>query len=88
MNRFTASAVLGGTLGFVMHVVAPVISMMHFESRLISRELNGRTRTATFTDDILLLLFCYSRLAILHNLEDNEGIDESGHRLVSSIIII
>lgn len=78
MNRFTASAVLGGTLGFVMHVVAPVISMMHFESRLISRELNGRTRTATFTDDILLLLllFCYSRLAKLHNLEDSEGDDE------------
>lgn len=25
---------------------------MHFESREISRELNGRTRTATLTDDI------------------------------------
>lgn len=28
--------------------------MMHFDSRAISRELNGRTRTATLTDDILL----------------------------------
>lgn len=26
--------------------------MMHFDSRPISRELNGRTRTATFTDDM------------------------------------
>lgn len=36
-----------------MAVVAPFISMMHFDSRDISRELNGRTRTATFTEDIL-----------------------------------
>lgn len=35
-------------------VVAPFISMMHFDSRAISRELNGRTRTATLTDDILV----------------------------------
>lgn len=33
-------------------VVLPVISMMHLQSRAISRELNGRTRTATFTDDM------------------------------------
>lgn len=33
-------------------MVAPLISMMHFDSRPISRELNGRTRTATFTDDM------------------------------------
>lgn len=33
-------------------VVAPLISMMHFDSRPISRELNGRTRTATLTDDM------------------------------------
>lgn len=26
--------------------------MIHFESRPISRELNGRTRTATLTDDM------------------------------------
>jgi len=34
-------------------VVAPAISMMHFDSLAISRELKGRTRTATLTDDIL-----------------------------------
>ncbi len=33
-------------------VVLPSISMMLVASRLISRLLNGRTRTATFTDDI------------------------------------
>lgn len=31
-------------------VVLPDIWMMHLESRLISRELKGRTRTATFTE--------------------------------------
>lgn len=31
-------------------VVLPDIWIMHLDSRLISRELNGRTRTATFTD--------------------------------------
>lgn len=35
-------------------VVAPSISMMHFDSRPISRELKGRTRTATLTDDMLM----------------------------------
>lgn len=34
-------------------VVLSNISMIHFDSRPISRELKGRTRTATFTDDIL-----------------------------------
>jgi hypothetical protein len=43
----------GGTFGFVMHVVLPLISMMQFDSREISRELKGRTRTATFTDDMM-----------------------------------
>ena len=36
----------------VLPVVLSIISMMHFDSRLISRLLNGRTRTATLTDDI------------------------------------
>lgn len=31
-------------------VVLPVIWIMHLDSRLISRELKGRTRTATFTE--------------------------------------
>lgn len=31
-------------------VVLPDIWMMHLESRLVSRELKGRTRTATFTE--------------------------------------
>lgn len=31
-------------------MVLPDIWMMHLESRLISRELKGRTRTATFTE--------------------------------------
>lgn len=31
-------------------VVLPDIWMMHLDSRLISRELKGRTRTATLTD--------------------------------------
>lgn len=31
-------------------VVLPDIWMMHLDSRLISRELKGRTRTATFTE--------------------------------------
>ena len=34
-------------------VVAPPISIIHFESLPISRELKGRTRTATFTEDML-----------------------------------
>lgn len=37
-------------------VVLSTISIMHLESRLISRLLNGRTRTATLTDDILTWL--------------------------------
>lgn len=36
-----------------MAVMLPAISMMHFASRVISRVLKGRTRTATFTDDML-----------------------------------
>lgn len=31
-------------------MVLPDIWMMHLDSRLISRELKGRTRTATLTD--------------------------------------
>lgn len=31
-------------------VVLPDIWMIHLDSRLISRELKGRTRTATFTE--------------------------------------
>lgn len=38
---------------FFLPVVAPLISIMHFDSLAISRELKGRTRTATLTDDIL-----------------------------------
>ena len=34
------------------HVVLPPISMMHLHSLEISRLLKGRTRTATFTDDM------------------------------------
>lgn len=56
MNRFTESLVPGGTFGFVMAVmVAPLISMIHFDSLPISRELNGRTRTATFTEDMFIV---------------------------------
>lgn len=33
-------------------VVAPFISIIHFDSRPISRELKGLTRTATLTDDM------------------------------------
>lgn len=36
----------------MLPVVAPLISMIHFDSRDISRELKGRTRTATLTDDM------------------------------------
>jgi hypothetical protein len=57
LNVFTESAVPGGTLGLVIAVVLSNISMMHFESRDISRLLNGRTRTATLTDDILFDCF-------------------------------
>lgn len=42
----------GATLGLVITVVLSNISIIHFESREISRVLNGRTRTATLTDDI------------------------------------
>jgi hypothetical protein len=55
LNRLTESHVPGGTLGFVIVVVLSNISMMHFASRVVSRVLNGRTRTATLTDDIFLL---------------------------------
>lgn len=37
---------------FNLPVVAPLMSMIHFDSRPISRELKGRTRTATLTDDM------------------------------------
>ena len=40
------------TLGLVMTVVWPLMSMMQSASRANSRLLNGRTRTATFTEDI------------------------------------
>ena len=52
MNDLTAS-VPSRALGFVMTVVWPLISMMHSDSRATSRLLNGRTRTATFTEDIV-----------------------------------
>lgn len=51
MNVLTESSD-GATLGLVITVVLSNISIIHFESREISRELNGRTRTATLTDDI------------------------------------
>ena len=56
MNDLTASLLPccpGGAFGFVITVVCPLISMMHSDSRATSRLLNGRTRTATFTDDIV-----------------------------------
>lgn len=37
-------------------VVVPVIAMMQVASRATSRLLKGRTRTATFTEDILSFL--------------------------------
>lgn len=39
-----------------LHVVLPLMAMMQVEFLTFSRELNGLTRTATFTDpaDILL----------------------------------
>lgn len=50
----------GGNFGLVMAVMLPAISMIHFESRPISRELKGRTRTATLTDDIVYaFLACF-----------------------------
>jgi hypothetical protein len=58
LNVFTESAVPSGTLGFVIAVVLSNISMMHFASRKVSRLLNGRTRTATLTDDIFFNRFC------------------------------
>jgi hypothetical protein len=48
-----ASFVPEGTFGLVITVVLSVISMMQAQSREISLLLNGRTRTATFTEDIL-----------------------------------
>jgi len=47
----------------VLPVVLSTISMMHFESRLISRLLKGRTRTATLTDDIFL--FPFGQMAVM-----------------------
>lgn len=41
----------------LLPVILPCISMIHFESRAISRELKGRTRTATLTDDIFKLFW-------------------------------
>lgn len=35
-----------------VHVVLPLMAMMHEAARDFSRPLNGLTRTATFTDDI------------------------------------
>lgn len=55
MNLLIESLLPGGALGFVIAVVLSYISMIHFESREISRELKGRTRTATLTDDIFAL---------------------------------
>lgn len=55
MNLLIESLLPGGALGFVIAVVLSNISMIHFESREISRELKGRTRTATLTDDIFAL---------------------------------
>lgn len=37
-----------------LQVLGPLIVMMLVDAREISRPLNGRTRTATFTDDIFL----------------------------------
>jgi hypothetical protein len=62
LNLLIESLLPGGALGLVIAVVLSNISMIHFESREISRELKGRTRTATLTDDIFALQFFYSRL--------------------------
>lgn len=51
-TRAPSQAAPKAPLPLVRHslVVLPDIWMMHLDSRLISRELKGRTRTATFTD--------------------------------------
>lgn len=43
------------TTAYSLVVFPSAILIIHSALRAISRELNGRTRTATFTDDILLL---------------------------------
>ena len=40
-----------------LQVVEPSILIMHWVFRCISRLLNGLTRTATFTDDIVVCFF-------------------------------
>jgi amino acid permease len=52
LNDFALSFAPAGIFGLVMMVVAPFISMMFSQLLVVSRLLKGRTRTATFTDDI------------------------------------
>lgn len=46
-----------GAVGYLL-VVFPDIWMMHLESLLISRELKGRTLTATFTEAPAMVPLC------------------------------
>lgn len=43
-------------MGWDLQVVFPPISMMHLHSFEISLLLKGRTRTATFTEDMVVVL--------------------------------
>ena len=54
-------------------VELPCIWMMHLDSLLVSRELKGRTRTATFTEapDILMVLL-YIRSPEIKNQSSQE----------------
>ena len=48
-------------------VALPFMAMMTLELAWISRELKGRTRTATFTDDMLQDTTLYNHLRDLYN---------------------
>lgn len=56
-------------------VVLPCIWMIHFESLLISLELKGRTRTATFTDapDMIAVLgLCLCKIPCISLLKETQ----------------
>ena len=59
-----------------MYVVVPSMSMMHVLSAAISRLLNGRTRTATFTEDILATLDLWSLISELSDSQGGRGTEE------------
>lgn len=58
-----------------MAVMLPDISMMHFASRKISRVLKGRTRTATFTDDMLASDDVHAPSSVCHGAKEEEKLE-------------